>query len=972
MARPFLTPVELTKVDNSVGDILTISAGNIVSRRTAEQILSDIGAAAVSHTHTIAQVTNLQSTLDGKAASSHNHAAGDINSGTFNIARIPTGTTGSTVALGNHNHSGVYAPVSHSHAVADVTGLQGALDGKAATSHNHTLDSLSNVTISSNSSGELLAWNGTAWINRTIAEAGVAAASHTHTIANITNLQSSLDGKANTSHSHAISDVTNLQSSLDGKAATSHNHAAGDINSGRFVMARMPTSGTANRVLKVGTANSDPVYGQVAWGELTGVPGTFTPSSHSHAISDVTGLQGALDGKAATSHSHAISDITNLQSTLDGKSGTGHNHTLDSLSNVTITSNANGEILRWNGSAWINNTLAEAGIAAASHSHAAGDVTSGTFDIARIPTGTTGSTVALGNHTHSGVYAPVSHSHAISDVTNLQSSLDGKLDTGLAVLLTGNQTIAGTKTFSSTISGSVSGSAATLTTARAINGVNFNGSANITVPGNFANRITNESGHLAFIGTTATGNQAMYTNTNLRVNPSTATISANTFSGALSGNATTATTLATARTIGISGAVTGTATSFNGSTNITIPITALDVSAATAGTLAVNRGGTGISSYTANNYIRASGATTLQQRTPAQVLSDIGAAAVSHTHTIANVTNLQSTLDGKANLSGGNTFTGNQVVNSGTLTVADTVISTTSGVIEEVISYTHRSVSSDLSFTGSEIMRVISFGHSDYSLSTEDKPALAIMTTVFGEEELSGFVLTSGNGDSISTSESGMSLNSDGRILLNSDNIRISAPGILPNQYVMTDATRSLVTVPRPFGEKEAFMINPQENGEYYIVMSEATTVNIPGAVTRGTGSAVYARSTNGTSFTTISTSTAFNANDVLRITVSGMATPGYFSIAIPQTGGGYSYEPLIFNPAENGEYFVTMEAAKSYDLGSITSRGTGSVAFHRSTNGTTFSSVTGNTAFSANDVLRVTVSGMSSGYYAFTIPRSA
>ncbi len=64
-------------------------------------------------------------------------------------------------------------------------------------------------------------------------------------------------------------------------------------------------------------------------------------------------------------------------------------------------------------------------------------------------------------------------------------------------------------------------------------------------------------------------------------------------SGSCTGNAKTATTLATARTIAISGGATGTATSFNGSTNITIPVTALDVSKATAGTLAVARGGTG-------------------------------------------------------------------------------------------------------------------------------------------------------------------------------------------------------------------------------------------------------------------------------------------------------------------------------------------------------------------------------------------
>lgn len=36
----------------------------------------------------------------------HNHTASNITSGTLAIGRIPTGTTSSTVALGNHTHSG--------------------------------------------------------------------------------------------------------------------------------------------------------------------------------------------------------------------------------------------------------------------------------------------------------------------------------------------------------------------------------------------------------------------------------------------------------------------------------------------------------------------------------------------------------------------------------------------------------------------------------------------------------------------------------------------------------------------------------------------------------------------------------------------------------------------------------------------------------------------------------------------------
>jgi hypothetical protein len=49
-------------------------------------------------------------------------------------------------------------------------------------------------------------------------------------------------------------------------------------------------------------------------------------------------------------------------------------------------------------------------------------------------------------------------------------------------------------------------------------------------------------------------------------------------------------------------------------------------------------GGTGIALYTVGNYLNAATTTTLQQRTPAQVLSDIGAAPTSHTHAATDIT----------------------------------------------------------------------------------------------------------------------------------------------------------------------------------------------------------------------------------------------------------------------------------------------------------------------------------------------
>ena|SRR3990167_5686799 len=68
-------------------------------------------------------------------------------------------------------------------------------------------------------------------------------------------------------------------------------------------------------------------------------------------MATITSLAAADNG--STSRSTINTNFTNL-----------NNRTLDDLSDVTITSVASGEVLKWNGAAWINNTLAEAGIAA--------------------------------------------------------------------------------------------------------------------------------------------------------------------------------------------------------------------------------------------------------------------------------------------------------------------------------------------------------------------------------------------------------------------------------------------------------------------------------------------------------------------------------------------------------------------------------------------------------------------------------
>lgn len=54
------------------------------------------------------------------------------NLGLGNAATKDVGTTVGTVAAGNHDHTGVYATVSHSHSISDVTSLQTELDDRGS------------------------------------------------------------------------------------------------------------------------------------------------------------------------------------------------------------------------------------------------------------------------------------------------------------------------------------------------------------------------------------------------------------------------------------------------------------------------------------------------------------------------------------------------------------------------------------------------------------------------------------------------------------------------------------------------------------------------------------------------------------------------------------------------------------------------------------------------------------------------
>lgn len=87
---------------------------------------ASIGASDTSHTHDTRYYTETEvdTALAGKAATTHTHAAADVASGTLAIARVPTGTTSTTVSLGNHTHA--YIATTSAGAASGVATLDSA------------------------------------------------------------------------------------------------------------------------------------------------------------------------------------------------------------------------------------------------------------------------------------------------------------------------------------------------------------------------------------------------------------------------------------------------------------------------------------------------------------------------------------------------------------------------------------------------------------------------------------------------------------------------------------------------------------------------------------------------------------------------------------------------------------------------------------------------------------------------------
>ena len=312
------------------------------------------------------------SELDSRyAAASHNHAASDITSGTLDDARV---------AQSNVTQHEAALSITES----QISDLGSYIAGITA----EPIGDLSNVTITDIASGEILTWNGSAFINNTLAEAGIAAASHSHSTSDITSgtLADARVAQSNvTQHQAALSITESQISDLGTYTPTTRTLTAGaglsgggDLSTNRSFA--LDITGQTAQASPDGAADYVIIYDDAA-GALRKVLLNNLPSSgggEANTASNVGTGQGVFKQKSGTDlefyEIKAGSSKVSVSLVSDDVTVDLGTVNLGDLSNVTITSIASGEVLNWNGSAFINRTLSEAGIAASSHTHTESEI----------------------------------------------------------------------------------------------------------------------------------------------------------------------------------------------------------------------------------------------------------------------------------------------------------------------------------------------------------------------------------------------------------------------------------------------------------------------------------------------------------------------------------------------------------------------------------------------------------------------
>lgn len=311
--------------------------------------------AASSHTHDDRYYTEseIDSKLSGKANSSHTHTKDQVGLGNVD------NTADSAKSVNYANSAGTASSVADSgEATADIARhvwfSNTDPESKRVYSEKFKYNPATNVLTVGSITGSASSAASVQWSGVQNKPTSYTPSAHTHDDRYYTEseINSKLSGKANSSHSHGNGDITSLDASkLTGTINIDRLPAGAlercvivDTESDRLKL----TTATVQKGDTVKVVGSDKMYfviddtklsseagytvytagsaTSVPWSGITGIPSTFTPSSHTHSKSQITDFPSSLPAsdvyawaKAASKPSYSKSEVGlgNVDNTAD-------------------------------------------------------------------------------------------------------------------------------------------------------------------------------------------------------------------------------------------------------------------------------------------------------------------------------------------------------------------------------------------------------------------------------------------------------------------------------------------------------------------------------------------------------------------------------------------------------------------------------------------------------------------------------